>query len=321
MSSQDTNTIRLADIATAMTAVTEAAAISASKWIGLGRKEDGDGAAVKAMRTSFNEQAISATIVIGEGEKDEAPMLYAGEELGLGGPAIDIAIDPVEGTTLLAKGMPGAIAVLAAAPANTMFRPGPAFYMNKLVVPPAARGAIDPNAPVDGQLKALGKAVGKPVSELRVFVLERPRHEKLIREIRATGASCRLVTDGDVLGSLFAVLGDRVDALMGVGGTPEGVISACIARALGGDMFGTMAPQSDEERKTVEEFGLKPGQILTRDELVSSDEVVFAATGITGDDLLGGVRTVNGRTRTETLLIGGGNQMLRWITTDRILKG
>ncbi len=303
------------DLGASMAAVTEAAAIAATGWIGLGRKEDGDGAAVEAMRAAFAGQPVSATIVIGEGEKDDAPMLYSGEKLGKGGPALDIAVDPVEGTNYLAKGMPGAIAVLAASPEGTMFRPKSAFYMDKLVVPPVAANAIDPEAPVGDRLRTLARALGKAVKEIRVFVLERPRHQQLISDIHEAGASVRLAPDGDVLGSIKALLGERVDALMGIGGTPEGVISACAARALGAGMWGAMAPQSDQERARVERDGLKPGQILTRDELIASDEVMFAATGITGDDMLEGVRYTGGRVLTETLLIGNG--MLRWVRTER----
>ncbi|MFC3283499.1 class II fructose-bisphosphatase [Litchfieldella rifensis] len=310
----------LAPLGLGFAGVTEAAAIAAYEWIGRGDKECGDNAAVTAMRKTFGSLPFSGTVVIGEGEKDNAPMLYNGEALGQGGVAVDIAVDPVDGTNYLAKGMAGAVAVFAAAPAGAMFCPGPAFYMDKFIVPPAARHSVDPTAPVAERIRDLSRALGKPIDELRIFVLERPRHETLVREIKAAGASVRMALDGDVLGGLKAAMGEGVDALMGIGGTPEGVIAACVARALGAGMWGALAPQSEVEEARVRDCGMRQGQILTMNELVSSDDLVFACTGITGDDTLAGVRVMDGRAWTETLLIQGVNHRISRIQNQRLLR-
>ena len=309
----------LARLSLEFAGVTEAAAVAAYEWIGRGEKERGDGAAVAAMRHAFASLPCSATVVIGEGEKDNAPMLYNGEALGRGGVAVDVAVDPVDGTNYLAKGMAGAVTVLAAAPAGTLFCPGPAFYMDKFVVPPAARDAVDPAAPVAVRLRDLARALGKPLSELRLFVLERARHEQLVHEIKATGASVRMARDGDVLGGLRAMIGEGVDALMGVGGTPEGVIAACAARALGAGMWGALAPQSETEAARLRECGMRVGQILSVNDLVSSDDLVFACTGITGDEMLSGVRRMDGRAWTETLVVQGRGQRLSRIQNQRLV--
>jgi fructose-1,6-bisphosphatase II len=296
---------------------TEAAARASSHWIGRGEKEQGDGAAVEAMRQAMAEVPMQGTVVIGEGEKDEAPMLYNGEEVGSGnGPQVDIAVDPVEGTSFLAKGMPGSICVLAMAPAGEMFRPGPGFYMDKLVVPPAARGKIDFNAPLATKLGDLAKALDKPVEHLRVFVLDKPRHKDLISEIQQAGATVRLAPDGDVSGGVRAALGGTVDALMGIGGTPEGVITACAAKAVGGDMFGAMAPQKEEEEQAVRDFGLEPGQVLTMNELIKGDNVLFVATGLTDSDILDGVHMHADRATTDTMVITGARGTVQRIRTD-----
>lgn len=304
------------DLALPLIAVTEAAARAASGWIGRGQKETGDGAAVDAMRAAMQQVPMRGTVVIGEGEKDEAPMLYNGEAVGSGqGPAVDIAVDPVEGTSFLANGMPGSICVLAAAPAGSMFRPGPAFYMDKLVVPPAAKGKIDPQAPLQDKLGALARALGKDVRELVIFLLKKPRHERLIADIQAAGAMVRLQTDGDVSGGIMATLGDKVDAMMGIGGTPEGVITACAARALGADMFGSLAPQKPGEEDAVRSAGLTPGKWLGLNELVSGDDVLFVASGLTSGDILSGVQQSGGHYQTETLLIAGRDASLRRVFT------
>ncbi|EPC03733.1 hypothetical protein L861_00115 [Litchfieldella anticariensis FP35 = DSM 16096] len=300
--------------------VTEAAAIAAYKWIGRGEKERGDDAAVMAMRKAFASLPFSGTVVIGEGEKDNAPMLYNGEALGRGGVAVDIAVDPVDGTNYLAKGMAGAVAVFAAAPAGAMFCPGPAFYMDKFIVPPVARNSVDPTVPVAEKIRDLSRALGKPISELCIFVLERPRHEALIREIKATGARVHMACDGDVLGGLRAATGEGADALMGVGGTPEGVIAACAARALGAGMWGALAPQSQAEEARLQDCGMQQGQILAMNDLVSSDDLVFACTAITGDDMLAGVRVMDGRAWTETLLIQGIGHRISRIQNQRLLR-
>ncbi|EGQ63530.1 fructose 1,6-bisphosphatase II, partial [Acidithiobacillus sp. GGI-221] len=282
------------------------------------KKKLGDGAAVDAMRIAIAQVPMRGVVVIGEGEKDEAPMLYNGEVVGSGaGPEVEIAVDPVEGTTFLAQGMPGSICVLAAAPKGSMFQPGPAFYMDKLIVPAPARGKIDPAAPMKDKLHDLARAVGKDVRELRIFLLKKPRHEAMIREIQAAGATVRLQTDGDVSGGIMAALGTKVDAMMGIGGTPEGVISACAARAMGADMFGCLAPQKPGEAEAIAAAGLKAGQWLGRDELVSSDDVLFVATGLTSGDILDGVTRSHYFVESESLVISGHDGILRRVRTHQ----
>ncbi len=308
----------IGSLALSLLPVTESAARAASDWIGRGEKELGDGAAVDAMRAAIAQVPMRGVVIIGEGEKDEAPMLYNGEQVGSGtGPEVEIAVDPVEGTTFLAQGMPGSICVLAAAPKGSMFQPGPAYYMDKLIVPAPARGKIDPSAPMKDKLHALAKALGKDVRELRIFLLKKPRHEAMIREIQAAGATVRLQTDGDVSGGIMAALGTKVDAMMGIGGTPEGVISACAARAMGADMFGCLAPQKPGEAEAIEKAGLKVGQWLSRDELVSSDDVLFVATGLTSGDILDGVTRSHYFVESETLVISGHDGILRRVRTHQ----
>ncbi len=255
--------------------VTEAAALTAARWIGKGAKEAGDKAAVDAMRLSFDSMDIRGTVVIGEGEKDEAPMLYNGEVVGSGkGPEMDVAVDPVEGTSLLAFGRPNAIAVVSMAPKGTMFDPGPAFYMNKLVGPAETKGKLDINASVADNLKNAAEALGKEIEDLMVFVLDKPRHQDLIREIREAGACIQLHTDGDVAGALMAVMpGTGVDLMMGIGGTPEGVLAATAIRVLEGEMQGMLAPQSDEEKNAVLQAGYELDAVLPLEELIRSDDV------------------------------------------------
>ena len=302
--------------------VTEAAARAAAEWTGRGEMEQGDGAAVEAMRRAMSEVPMAGEVIIGEGEKDKAPMLYNGERVGSGdGIPVDIAVNPVEGTRFLANGMPGAIAVLAAAPAGSMFRPGPGFYMDKVVVPPAARGRVDPEAPLPDRLKELAGALGKEVTDLRIFVLDKPRHQERIREIQAAGARVRLASDGDVRGGVLAVLGHSVDALMGIGGTPEGVITACAVKAVGGDMHGAMAPQVEGEEARVREFGLQPGRMLGLEDLIRGEDVLFVATGLTGSDFLDGVQDDGGRVTTDTMVITGARGTVQRIRTQKPVAG
>ena len=308
----------IGNLALSLLPVTESAARAASGWIGRGEKELGDGAAVDAMRSAIAQVPMRGLVIIGEGEKDEAPMLYNGEVVGSGtGPEVEIAVDPVEGTTFLAQGMPGSICVLAAAPKGSMFQPGPAYYMDKLIVPAPARGKIDPAAPMKDKLHELARALGKEVRELRIFLLKKPRHEAMIREIQAAGATVRLQTDGDVSGGIMAALGTKVDAMMGIGGTPEGVISACAARAMGADMFGCLSPQKPGEAEAVAAAGLKAGQWLSRDELVSSDDVLFVATGLTSGDILDGVTRSHYFVESESLVISGHDGILRRVRTHQ----
>ena len=295
--------------------VTEAAALASARWLGRGDKNAGDGAAVDAMRISFNSLPIQGTVIIGEGEKDEAPMLYNGEIIGTGtGPVLDIAVDPVEGTNLLAYGRPNAIAVVGASPKGRMYNPGRSYYMRKLVVGPEARDVIDLDAPVPDTLKNVAKALGKDVRDLVVFVLDKPRHAKLIQLIRATGARIQLHTDGDVAGALMAVdFRSEVDIMLGTGGTPEGVLAACAIKGVGGAMLARLDPQSEAERQAIEEDGTTLGRILTQDDLVEGDDVFFAATGISGGTFLRGVRYEAKGAVTHSMLIRSKTGTLRYI--------
>lgn len=294
--------------------VTEAAALASSRWLGKGERKKGDAAAVDAMRLSFNAIDIDGIVVIGEGEKDKAPMLFNGEQLGTGnGPQTDVAVDPVEGTNLLALGRPNAIAVVALAPRGSMYNPGPAYYMKKLVVPAEAKYRVDVKAPVAHNLRRVAQALGKDVDDLVVFVLDKPRHKQLIEEIRATGARIQLHTDGDVAGALMAVMPGEVDVMIGTGGTPEGVLAACAIRAIGGEMQGMLDPQSDEERKNLEDAGYNLSHVLTTEDLVTSDEVFFAATGISGGTFLRGVEFTGNGARTTSMVIRGKTGTIRHI--------
>ncbi|ADU63546.1 MAG: class II fructose-bisphosphatase [Pseudodesulfovibrio sp.] len=287
--------------------VTEAAALASARWLGLGNKEDGDGAAVDAMRISFNAMAINGRVVIGEGEKDEAPMLYNGESVGSGvGPRMDIAVDPVEGTRLLAHGRPNAISVVAMTPEGSMYSPGPAFYMKKLVVPPEAAGMVDIEEPVERTLRKVAQSLNKEVRDLVVFVLDKERHQDLIADIRTAGARIQLHTDGDVAGALMAVIPDTgIDVMMGTGGTPEGVLAAVAIRVLGGEMQAMLDPQSEMERERVLEDGRDLKQVLKMDDLVSSDDIFFAATGITDGVFLKGVDFTGKGAKTTSLVMRG----------------
>ena len=271
---------------------TEAAALAAARWVGRGQKNEGDGAAVNALRLLLDTVRMDGIVVIGEGEKDDAPMLYNGERTGNGsGPMVDVAVDPVEGTNLLAKGLPNSIAVVAVAPRGTMFNPGPAFYMDKLVVGPEAAGQVDLEAPVAETLAIVAKAKGLDVDEVTVVILDRPRNQARIRAVREAGARIRLISDGDVAPSLMAALpGTGIDIVMGIGGTPEGVITACAMHGLGGEIQGCLAPQSDGERERIEAAGIAIGRKLTLADLAAGNDHFFAATGITQGDFLRGVR-------------------------------
>ena len=266
---------------------TQAAALACVPWVGRGDKEAADGAAVAAMREVLGTAPGTGRVVIGEGEKDEAPMLFTGEEVGDGnGPAFELAIDPLEGTDYCASGLDGAISVLAAGPRDSIWATS-GYYMDKLIVGPAAKGTIDINAPVDQTLERVAEALGKEVSDLVVVVLDKPRHEEVIAHIRDKGAGVLVVPAGDVMGSLRVLLPDGgADLALGVGGTPEGVITACVTRLLGGDMQAKLAPQSDDERSSLEDDAVDLDQVLTVENLVSSDDCVFLATGITSNPLL-----------------------------------
>ena len=306
--------------------VTEAAALSSARWLGKGDKNSGDQAAVDAMRLSFNTLHIQGVIVIGEGEKDDAPMLFNGEAVGSGaGPAMDVAVDPVEGTRLLAFGRPNAISVVGVAPKGSMFNPGPSFYMQKLVVPAVARDAVDLDAPVADNLLGIAKCLNKDVDDLVVFVLDKPRHKKLIDDIRMAGARIQLHTDGDVAGALMALdPKDMVDVMMGTGGTPEGVLSACAIRAVGGQMLARLDPQSEEERRNLLDAGFDLKRVLSAQELVSSDDTFFAATGISGGTWLEGVSFTGRGAVTHSLVLRGKTGTMRRIeshhTWDKLMQ-
>jgi len=305
-----------ADFAYALRKVTEIAACAAAAWIGRGEQELGDGAAVAAMRTVLNRLPIDGRIVIGEGEKDEAPMLYNGETVGTGGPALDIAVDPVEGTSYLAKGLTNAMATIAVAPRGTMFDPGPAFYMRKFAAPGAAKGTVDPTLPTREILAELAKALGKTVSELRIYVLEKPRHKRLVREIHEAGARTMLYPAGDVAGVIMAALPDSgIDALLGTGGTPEGLLTACAVQALGGEFMGKLDPQLHTEKQAVDAAGLDINHWMKLDQLVRSKDVVFCATGITTGLLFDGVEEGNDCYRTQTLMLSGATQERQILTS------
>ncbi len=295
--------------------ITESAALASARWLGRGDKNAGDGAAVDAMRVTFNSLHIAGTIVIGEGEKDNAPMLYNGENVGVGdGPQLDVAVDPVEGTSLLAYGRPNAISVIGAAPVGTMLDPGPSYYMQKLVVPQEARDVVDIDAPVAVNLKSIAMSLGKKVQDLVVFVLDKPRHEGLIQQIRTAGARIQLHTDGDVTGALMAVSPhSEVDVMMGTGGTPEGVLAACAIKGLGGQMFARHDPQSYLEKEALAEAGIDARSVLTVNELIRSDDCFFAATGISGGSFLRGVQFGGGKAITHSIIIRGKTGTLRYI--------
>lgn len=295
--------------------ITEAAALASARWLGRGDKEAGDGAAVDAMRIGFSSMHINGTVIIGEGEKDHAPMLYNGEKLGRGdGPELDVAVDPVEGTNLLAYGRPNAISVVAVAPGGSMFNPGPSYYMKKLVVPNAARDVVDLDAPVADNLAHIARALDKDVRDLVVFVLDKPRHKTLIEDIRKVGARIQLHTDGDVAGSLMAIdPRSEVDVMMGTGGTPEGVISACAIKGLDGQILARLDPQSEAERNAILAAGIDLGKVLTVDDLVRSDNCFFAGTGISGGTFLHGVRFSGRHSITHSMVIRGKTGTIRYV--------
>ena len=294
---------------------TEAAAINCSRYLGYGDKNQVDAAAVDAMRPVLGAVRMNGVVVIGEGEKDEAPMLYNGERVGDGsGPECDIAVDPVDGTTLTAKSLPDAISVLAVSPRGTMFNPGPAVYMQKLVVPGAVASTVDQDAPIGDTLGKIAKASDRQVSELTVAVLDRPRHSDIVAAIRAAGARIRFLLDGDVAGAIMAVTpGTGVDMLVGVGGTPEGVLAACALRCLGGEILGRLIARDEAERTAILDAGYDLSQTLTTRDLVAGDNVFFAATGVTDGSLLRGVRCEQHRIVTHSLSMRSLSRTVRLI--------
>jgi fructose-1,6-bisphosphatase II len=294
---------------------TEAAALAAGRWMGRGDKNAADGAAVEAMRVVLSTVRMEGVVVIGEGEKDEAPMLFNGEAIGDGSPpSMDIAVDPVDGTTLTALGRGGAIAVIAMSERGTMFDPGPCVYMEKIAAGPAAVDVIDINAPVKANLEAVARALGEKVSDVTAVILDRDRHEDIIRECREAGARIRLIPDGDVAGAIsVAWRNSGNDILFGVGGTPEGVIAACALKALGGSIQGKLWPRNDEERTAALDAGYDLDKVLMLDDLVSGDDVFFAATGITDGELLRGVRYWGEGAGTQSLVMRSKSGTIRVI--------
>ncbi len=280
------------NLAMELARVTEAAALAAGRWIGHGDKIAADGAAVDAMRLMIDTVSMHGTVVIGEGEKDEAPMLFNGEEVGNGeGPGVDVAVDPIDGTRLTALGQPNAVAVIALAERGTMFFPGAAVYMEKIATGPVAAHAIDVTAPPEENVRLVAKAKGVKPEDVSVTILDRPRHEEMIAAVRSVGARVFLISDGDVAGAIAAAAPRTgVDLLLGIGGTPEGVIAAAALKCLGGAMQGRLYPRDEQERRALIDDGFDLDAVLTTDDLVSGDDVFFAATGITDGSLLRGVR-------------------------------
>jgi fructose-1,6-bisphosphatase II len=312
------------NLALELVRVTEAAAMAAGRWVGRGDKNGADGVAVQAMRVMISTVSMNGTVVIGEGEKDNAPMLYNGESVGDGtGPECDVAVDPIDGTTLTAKGMANAVAVLAVAPRGTMYDPSAVFYMEKLVTGPEAAEVVDIRYPVAENIHQVAKAKGSNPSDVTVVLLDRPRHAQLVDEIRATGARIKFITDGDVAGAIMAARSDTgIDLLMGIGGTPEGIIAACAMKALGGTIQGRLWPTDDEERQRALDAGhnLDADHILTTDTLVTGDDCFFVATGITDGELVRGVRYRGGGAVTQSLVMRSRSGTIRTITSEHQLS-
>lgn len=301
--------------------VTEAAALSAARWVGLGNKDAADDAAVTAMRVMFDTVSIDGVVVIGEGELDEAPMLYIGERVGLGvPPQVDIAVDPLEGTNIVAKGLNGAIAVLASAPRGTLLH-APDMYMDKIAVGPECKGRVFLDAPVKENLRQVAKALDKSIHEVTAVVLDRERHQQIIEEIRSVGARIKLISDGDVSPAVAAAYENSgVDILLGIGGAPEGVITAAAMKCLGGDFQARLCPENEEEIRRCHEMGIKDvNQLFVIDELVKSDDVIFVATGITDSFLLKGVRYTKGHAITQTIVMRSASGTIRFIEANHHL--
>jgi len=285
--------------------VTEAAAMAAGRWVGRGDKEGGDGAAVDAMRRLINSLPMRGVVVIGEGEKDNAPMLFNGEQVGDGtGPEVDVAVDPIDGTTLMSKGMPNALAVLAVAERGAMFDPSAVFYMEKLAVGPDCADVIDITAGVTENLRRIAKVKHSGISDVTVCILDRPRHADLVAEVRSTGARIRFITDGDIAGAISAAREmSEVDVLMGIGGTPEGIVSACALKCIGGAMQARLWPRDEAEREKALAAGHDLTRVLTTEDLVRGENIFFCATGVTSGDLLRGVRYRSGGAYTQSIVM------------------
>jgi fructose-1,6-bisphosphatase II len=302
--------------------VTEAAAMAAGRWVGRGDKEGGDGAAVDAMRKLINSIQMRGVVVIGEGEKDNAPMLYNGEEVGDGtGPEVDVAVDPIDGTTLMSKGMPNALAVLAVAERGAMFDPSAVFYMEKLAVGADCADVIDIDAGVTENLRRIAKVKKSSVSDVTVCILDRPRHERLVEEVRQAGARIRFISDGDIAGAIYAARDtSEVDVLMGIGGTPEGITAACALKCMGGAMQAKLWPRDDAEREKARAGGHDLDRVLHTDDLVSGDNAFFVATGVTSGDLLRGVHYRSGGAYTQSIVMRSKSGTIRIIDSYHRLE-
>ncbi|GEP34905.1 fructose-1,6-bisphosphatase [Nocardioides szechwanensis] len=312
------------NLALELVRVTEAAAMAAGRWVGRGDKNGADAVAVNAMRVLLATIGMNGTVVIGEGEKDEAPMLFNGEQVGDGtGPDCDVAVDPIDGTTLTAKGMTNAVSVLAVSPRGSMYDPSAVFYMEKLVTGPEAADVVDIRYPVAENIHQVAKAKGSRPSDITVVLLDRPRHSQLVEEIRATGAMIKFISDGDVAGAIMAARPETgIDLLLGVGGTPEGIITACAMKCLGGTIQGRLWPQGDEERQKATDAGhnLDPDFVLGTDDLVTGDDCFFVATGITDGELMRGVRYRAGGATTHSLVMRSRSGTIRSITSEHKLQ-
>jgi len=309
------------NLALELARVTEAGAMASARWVGRGDKNGADGAAVNAMRQLINTVSMNGVVVIGEGEKDHAPMLYNGEQVGDGsGPLCDVAVDPIDGTRLTANGMPNAISVIAVSARGSMYDPSAVYYMSKLVTGPEAADVVDLDAPAAANIAAVARAKRCSPSDVTVVMLDRPRHADLISEIRQAGARIKLLTDGDVAGSIMAAReGTGVDLLLGIGGTPEGIISACAVKCLGGVILGKLAPRDDAERAKALDAGHDLDRVLSTDDLVTSDDAFFAATGITDGELLAGVRYRAGGAVTHSLVMRARSGTVRNIHSEHQL--
>jgi fructose-1,6-bisphosphatase II len=298
--------------------VTEAAAMAAGRWVGRGDKNGADAAAVEAMRMLISSVGMNGIVVIGEGEKDDAPMLFNGERVGSGeGAEVDVAVDPIDGTTLTAKGMPNALSVMAVAERGTMYDPSAVFYMNKLATGPEAAGAVDIDAPIADNIHAVAKAKGEKPEDVTVVILDRPRHADMVEQVRGTGARIKFITDGDVAGAIMAVRsGTGVDLMLGIGGTPEGIIAATAIKCLGGTLQGKLWPRDDAERRKALDAGHDLDQVLFIDDLVTSDNVFFVATGVTDGELLQGVRYRGGGATTHSIVMRSKSGTIREIHSE-----
>ena len=309
------------NLALELARVTEAASMAAARWVGRGDKNGADGAAVNAMRLLINSVSMRGVVVIGEGEKDQAPMLFNGEEVGDGtGPACDVAVDPIDGTRLCANGMPNAVSVLAVSARGSMYDPSAVFYMEKLATGPEAAAMVDVSAPPAFNVAAVARAKACSPHDVTVVILDRPRHAELIRQVRTAGARIKLITDGDVAGAIMAAReGTGVDLMLGIGGTPEGIIAACALKCLGGTIQGKLAPRDDAERRRALDAGHDLDRVLTTDDLVSSDDVFFAATGITDGELIEGVRYRGPAATTHSLVMRSRSGTIRSIKSEHQL--